>query len=74
MSSRFVTIKKFEELTGYSEKATRAKITRGQWLMSDVFQKAPDGRILMDMQGFERWVLHGIPTADELIERRRNPS
>lgn len=53
---RYVTIEKFEELTGYTAKATRAKIARGDWLKDREFRKAPDGRVLMDMQGYERWV------------------
>lgn len=54
---RFVTISRFNTLTGYTEDAVRAKIARGQWLMDVMWRKAPDGRILMDMQAFERWVL-----------------
>lgn len=54
---RFVTIPRFYILTGYTEDAVRGKITRGQWLQDVMWRKAPDGRILMDMQAFERWVL-----------------
>ena len=52
---RYVTIEKFEALTGYTEKAVRSKITRGQWLQDRVFRKAPDGRILIDLDGYARW-------------------
>lgn len=61
MTPRFVTIKRFEELTGYSEKAVRSKMTRGDWLEGRVFHKAPDGRVLMDMKGYEEWVLGELP-------------
>lgn len=52
---RYVTIEKFEALSGYTEKAVRAKITRGIWLQDRVFRKAPDGRILIDLDGYARW-------------------
>jgi hypothetical protein len=59
MTPRFVTIRKFHELTGYTEDATRSKIARGDWLQDQVWRKAPDGRILMDLEGFEKWVVDG---------------
>jgi len=52
---RHVTISRFAELTGYSEDAARSKIKRGEWLEGRVWIKAPDGRILMDLEGYERW-------------------
>jgi hypothetical protein len=53
---RHVTIARFAELTGYSEDAVRSKIKRGEWLEGVVWIKAPDGRNLMDLEGYERWV------------------
>ena len=52
----WVTIKRFAELTGYSEDAVRAKIKTGVWRLSVHYRKAPDGRILMNMQAYNRWV------------------
>ncbi|MCD9029398.1 excisionase [Luteimonas sp. BDR2-5] len=57
MSVRFVTLKRFHELTGYSEEASRSKIKRGDWLQDREFVKAPDGRVLMDLEAYEQWVL-----------------
>jgi hypothetical protein len=53
---RHVTIPKFCELTGYSEDAVRSKQKRGDWLEGREWRKAPDGRILMDLEGYEKWV------------------
>jgi hypothetical protein len=53
---RYVTIRKFSDLSGYSEDAIRAKIKNGIWLQDAVWKKAPDGRILMDVKGYEAWV------------------
>jgi hypothetical protein len=52
---RFVTIGKFSVESGYTEGAVRAKIDRGDWLEGEVYVRAPDGRILIDTEGFERW-------------------
>jgi hypothetical protein len=52
---RHVTITKASELTGYTEDAIRAKIKRGEWLEGRVWIKAPDGRNLIDMEGYELW-------------------
>lgn len=52
---RFVTVSKFSAETGYSEDAVRSKIARGDWLEGAVWIKAPDGRVLLDTEGYERW-------------------
>jgi hypothetical protein len=43
-------------LTGYSVKAMERKIERGDWLEGKVWRRAPDGRILIDVLGYQRWV------------------
>lgn len=53
---KFVTVTKFAELTGYSAKAVYHKIENGVWLELHQFRRAPDGRILIDLEGYERWV------------------
>jgi hypothetical protein len=53
---RYVTIGKFAAESGYTEEAIRAKIKNGVWLHGSVWIKAPDGRNLIDIQGYERWV------------------
>jgi hypothetical protein len=54
---RYVTIERFAELSGYTPDAQRSKIKRGDWLEGAVWIKAPDGRILIDLEGYERWVI-----------------
>lgn len=56
MTLRFVSVKRFAELTGYSAKAVYHKIEGGVWLELQQFRRAPDGRILIDVEGYERWV------------------
>lgn len=58
---RYVTVGKFAAESGYTEEAIRAKIKNGVWLQDVVWIKAPDGRILVDIQGYENWVESGSP-------------
>jgi hypothetical protein len=53
---RYKTIKKFAEESGYSVAAVQSKIRAGVWLKDEVWKKAADGRILIDVEGYERWV------------------
>lgn len=55
-ATRFVLLVKFEELTGYTVRASEGKIATGVWVEGREFRRAPDGRILIDLEGFERWV------------------
>jgi hypothetical protein len=43
-------------LNGHSVKAIQCKIHRGEWQEGKVCRRAPDGRILIDIAGYERWV------------------
>ena len=52
----WVTIKKFSEISGYSEDAIRAKIKKGQWMIDHHFKKAPDGRIFIGKREMEKWI------------------
>lgn len=56
MSARYLTIPKFSELSGYSAKAIEVKIARGVWLENRQYRRAPDGRVLIDTIGYEKWV------------------
>lgn len=57
---RFVTIQAFALLTGYSEKAIEKKIDDKVWMEGRHYRRAPDGRRLIDLEGFERWVEKGV--------------
>ena len=55
-AGQWVLIKRFAEITGYSENAVRHKIKGGIWIEGRVWRKAPDGRIFVNLGEFERWV------------------
>ena len=56
---RYVTISKFAAESGYTEDAIRSKIRDGIWMQDKVWKKAPDGRILIDVDGYHEWVESG---------------
>lgn len=59
--SRYVTIELAELCTGYTMSAMNKKIDKGVWLEGEVWKRAPDGRRLVDLRGYERWVEQGRP-------------
>jgi len=54
---RFIKIKKFCELTGYTENAIHQKMHAGVWRQNQQYRKGPDGVLLVDIEAYERWVL-----------------
>ncbi len=56
---RYVTIAKFASESGYTEDAIRTKIRDGIWREGLEWHKAPDGRVLVDVDGYHRWVESG---------------
>jgi hypothetical protein len=55
-TARYVLLPLANLLTGYSVKAMERKIERGDWLEGKVWRRAPDGRIVIDVLGYQRWV------------------
>ncbi len=55
-TARYVLLPLANLLTGYSVKAMERKIERGDWQEGKVWKRAPDGRILIDVLGYRRWV------------------
>jgi hypothetical protein len=54
--ARYVRLPLFERLTGYTQKSVRRKIEEGVWLEGKQYKRAPDGHILVDMEGYAKWV------------------
>ena len=54
--ARYVLLPVANAVTGYSIKAMERKIERGDWPEGKLWKRAPDGRILIDMMGYQRWV------------------
>lgn len=52
---RYVTVLKFCEMTGYTEDAVKSRCHNGMWGERQVWIKAPDGHMLIDICGYEKW-------------------
>jgi len=55
-TARYVLLTLATNMTGYTVKAMQRKIERGEWVEGKVWVRAPDGRILISIPGFEKWV------------------
>lgn len=58
-TARYIRISLFASLTGYTQKAVRRKIQAGVWVQNREYRKAPDGSVVMDLEGYNRWVEAG---------------
>jgi hypothetical protein len=54
--TRYVLLPLAAAVTGYTVKAMERKIERGDWLEGKLWQRASDGRILIDLVGYPKWV------------------
>jgi hypothetical protein len=54
--TRYVLLPLAALVTGYTVKAMERKIERGDWVEGKVWRRAPDGRILIDLAGYQKWV------------------
>lgn len=50
-----VTLKKYAEMSGYTEKALRGKIDTGVWVQGLHYFRAPDRHIIINIQEVEKW-------------------
>ena len=71
---RYITIAKFAELSGYTAVAVRAKLRDGVWLEGREYRKAPDGRVLIDVDGYYKWVEQNITTGFAPVATRASKS
>lgn len=65
---RYVTISRFTEASGYTEHAIRTKIRDGVWREGQEWVKAPDGRCLIDIVGYNAWVASGSASVSDCSE------
>jgi hypothetical protein len=71
--SRYVLVRKFVELTGYTQQAIYTKINQGVWAEGKQFVRSPDRRIQIDMEAYERWVEEGRLPAPEPVAEPEPP-
>jgi len=56
MTIKWVLIKIITDTIGYSDDAIRAKIKKGVWLNGIHWRKAPDGRIVFNLEAIQKWI------------------
>lgn len=61
--ARYIRIALFCEKTGFTDRAVRRKMQDGFWVEGKQYKRAPDGSILIDMEGYNRWVEDGKAAA-----------
>ncbi|RIQ54494.1 excisionase [Bordetella avium] len=59
MAVRWLTIERFVAESGYTAAAVRSKIRDEIWAKGEVWKHAPDGRVLINTEGYEKWVETG---------------
>ena len=67
---KYKTIKQFSLESGYSEKAIQRKREKGEW--ASVSIKAPDGRILINVEEYNKWATQA--SANDLTNQSRSVS
>ena len=50
-----IQLKRYAELSGYTEKALRDKISTGVWVEGLHYYRAPDRHILINVKEVEKW-------------------
>lgn len=56
---RYVLLPLAALITGYTFKAMQRKIERNDWREQREYRRAPDGHVMLDVTGYENWVLSG---------------
>jgi len=56
---KWITLKKYCELTGDTKAAVHARRHKGVWLDGKQTMLAPDGNLWVDLVEIEQWVKHG---------------
>lgn len=60
---RYIRIALFTAQTGWTDRAVRRKIQDGVWVLGQQYRIAPDGNVLIDTEGYEKWVEVGKAAA-----------
>ena len=53
---KWVLINKVIELIGYTDDAIRSKVKKGVWQFGTHWTKAPDGRIMFNIEAIQKWI------------------
>jgi hypothetical protein len=54
--TKWVLICRVIDLIGYTDDAIRSKISKGVWLFGVHWIKAPDGRLMFNLEAIQKWI------------------
>ena len=54
--TKWVLICRVIDLIGYTDDAIRSKISKGVWLSGVHWIKAPDGRLMFNLEAIQKWI------------------
>jgi len=52
---RYIKLTRFEDVTGYTQIAIQTKKKTGKWMEGVHILKAPDGKLVVDLDAYEAW-------------------
>lgn len=56
---RFITLKKFCEMTGFAPKTIYNWISAGKWSLGSEYLKPSHKCVVVDLEGYSRWIQRG---------------
>lgn len=59
-ADRYVTIRVYSAISGFTIKAIQRKIESGVWIQKREWIRAPDGHIFIDREGVQQWLTRGV--------------
>lgn len=56
---RYVPVSTYARISGRTQNSIRMKIRDGKWIEGREFVYDPDGAVMIDREGVQRWILRG---------------
>lgn len=56
ITERYVTIRMYASGSGFTVNAIRQKICNGVWIEKREYFRTPEGAVMVDRQGVDRWI------------------
>ena len=64
----WVTVKRFCELSGETEKAVEGKRQTGHWIKGIHWVLSPDNRVRINLEKVEEWVVNGNQATQKVLK------
>ncbi len=64
----WVTVKRYCELSGETEKAVEGKRSTGHWIKGVHWVLSPDNRVRINLEKVEEWVVNGNQATQKVLK------